>query len=75
MSFWSLFYSLHLDLIDYSKKIAKFTKKAIVQNKELLVLGGDHAAAIGTWSGVASALLHRGPIGLVWIGKIFAIFT
>jgi ornithine--oxo-acid transaminase len=32
-----------------------------------LVLGGDHSCAIGTWSGVASALANRGPLGLIWI--------
>ena len=32
-----------------------------------LVLGGDHSCAIGTWSGVASAVRARGPLGLIWI--------
>lgn len=32
-----------------------------------LVVGGDHACAIGTWSGVHRALADRGPIGLIWI--------
>jgi arginase len=32
-----------------------------------LVLGGDHSCAIGTWSGIASALGARGPLGLIWI--------
>lgn len=32
-----------------------------------VVLGGDHSCAIGTWSGIASALAARGPLGLVWI--------
>jgi len=32
-----------------------------------LVLGGDHSCAIGTWSGVASAVAGRGTLGLIWI--------
>jgi len=31
-----------------------------------LVIGGDHACAIGTWSGMHRAL-NRQPIGLIWI--------
>lgn len=31
------------------------------------VLGGDHSCAMGTWSGAAAALLHRRPLGLIWI--------
>jgi arginase len=32
-----------------------------------LVVGGDHSCAIGTWSGVRSALAGKGPLGLIWI--------
>ena len=32
-----------------------------------LVLGGDHAVAIGTWRGVASRVAARGALGLIWI--------
>jgi arginase len=31
------------------------------------VIGGDHSCAVGTWSGVATALKPRGTVGLVWI--------
>lgn len=31
------------------------------------VIGGDHSCAVGTWSGVATALKPRGPVGLIWI--------
>lgn len=42
--------------------------KTIVDSGDLpLVLGGDHSCAIGTWSGVASALRQQGPVGLIWI--------
>jgi len=32
-----------------------------------LVVGGDHSCAIGTWTGVATALRARGPLGLIWV--------
>jgi ornithine--oxo-acid transaminase len=31
------------------------------------VIGGDHACAAGTWSGVARAISARGSLGLVWV--------
>jgi len=31
-----------------------------------VVLGGDHAIAMGTWGGVAKAM-HRAPLGLIWM--------
>ncbi|CAD5234284.1 unnamed protein product [Bursaphelenchus xylophilus] len=34
---------------------------------ELLVIGGDHSCAIGTWSGVAAAYRPYGDIGLIWV--------
>jgi arginase family enzyme len=32
-----------------------------------LVLGGDHACAIGTWKGAAKAVAKKGALGLVWL--------
>jgi arginase len=32
-----------------------------------IVLGGDHSCAIGTWSGIKSALPEQGRLGLIWI--------
>lgn len=34
---------------------------------QLLVLGGDHSCAVGSWSGMAQALRPRGRLGLIWI--------
>jgi arginase len=31
------------------------------------VIGGDHASAIGTWSGVYDALSPQGDLGLIWV--------
>ena len=38
-----------------------------VQRERFVVIGGDHSCAIGTWSGVASAIRDQGPLGMVWI--------
>lgn len=37
------------------------------RRSELVVLGGDHSCAIGTWSGTARHLRGDGPLGLIWI--------
>ena len=31
-----------------------------------MVVGGDHACAIGTWSGVRAALAPQQEMGLIW---------
>ncbi len=45
--------------------LAKKTKEAILEGLFPVVIGGDHSCAIGTWSGIKSAI--EGPIGLIWI--------
>jgi len=37
------------------------------QQAPFTVIGGDHTAAIGTWSGVYHAMHEQGDIGLIWI--------
>jgi arginase len=37
------------------------------QQKSFCVIGGDHACAIGTWSGVYEAIHAKGELGLIWI--------
>jgi arginase len=39
----------------------------IGEKEELVVFGGDHSCAIGTWSGVASSIRPYGDLGLIWI--------
>lgn len=48
-------------------RLASQVSKIIKRGDDLLVLGGDHSCAIGTWSGVAAALRQKGDIGLVWV--------
>lgn len=50
-----------------SQNLSAAISNAIQQNNELLILGGDHSCAIGTWSGVSSANRSNGDIGLIWV--------
>jgi len=54
-------------IINNCKELARQTHKAVAANKQIVVIGGDHSGAIGTWSGVHSALQHSSPLGLIWI--------
>jgi arginase len=47
--------------------LAGAVRTVVERGEQFLVLGGDHSCAIGTWSGVRSALGARGPLGLIWI--------
>jgi ornithine--oxo-acid transaminase len=48
-------------------RLARETAEAVRSGDRFAVFGGDHACAVGTWSGAASALAGRGPLGLIWI--------
>lgn len=54
---------------DFSERLRKVVARVHADGSFPLVVGGDHSCAIGTWSGVASALRDegRGPLGLVWV--------
>jgi len=47
--------------------VAREVEASVRACHRLLVLGGDHSIAAGTWAGAARALRARGPIGLIWI--------
>ena len=47
--------------------LAKEIKNEVNRHHPFLVVGGDHSSAIGTWSGVSSALMEKGDTGLIWI--------
>jgi len=52
------------------KELARQTKSAVEENSQIVVIGGDHSCAIGTWSGVHSALKNESAnakLGLIWI--------
>ena len=47
--------------------LAKKVSVLVSQKQFLVVIGGDHTCAIGTWSGVYDAVHQEGDIGLIWI--------
>ena len=49
-----------------NRKLAELSYDLAEENRFFLSIGGDHSSAIGTWSGVASALRGKGDIGLIW---------
>jgi len=51
----------------FNRALAEAVLPLARSGAQLLVLGGDHSCAIGSWSGVAQALRPRGPLGLIWI--------
>ncbi len=50
----------------YARRLADHLA-ALPDDSLPLVLGGDHAVAVGTWRGMARRLEARGPLGLIWI--------
>jgi arginase len=54
-------------LTELAGRIAREVADVLGAGRFPVVLGGDHSCAIGTWSGAASALAAKGPLGLVWI--------
>lgn len=48
-------------------RLATRAEASVAAHTPILVLGGDHSIAMGTWAGAAQALRPRGPLGLVWI--------
>jgi ornithine--oxo-acid transaminase len=50
---------------DLARRLAKTISPVVASGDLPLVIGGDHSCAVGTWSGVRSAL--SGPLGLLWV--------
>lgn len=51
----------------FSRALAEAVEPLARSGAQLLVLGGDHSCAIGSWSGMAQALAPQGPLGLIWV--------
>ena len=49
------------------EQLAKKVSGLVKQEKRIVVIGGDHSCAIGTWSGVYDAMHQQGEIGLIWV--------
>lgn len=54
---------------EFSERLGKVVGRVVSDGDFPVVIGGDHSCAIGTWSGVASALRDRGQgeLGLLWV--------
>lgn len=48
-------------------RLAAKVKDKLYQGEFPLVVGGDHACAVGTWSGVRAALPPDRALGLIWV--------
>lgn len=53
-------------IADLAVELAKITSQLVAENHFFVTIGGDHTCAIGTWSGVATAISPL-PLGLLWI--------
>lgn len=53
------------ELFEALQELEQAVAKNLKSDKTMLVLGGDHSCAMGTWQGVAKALNQ--PFGLIWI--------
>jgi arginase len=51
---------------DFSQKLASEVRASQHEHFPIIV-GGDHSIAIGTWSGMSTALKAQGNFGLIWI--------
>lgn len=51
----------------FNQQLTQHVKNAMAQSYFPIVMGGDHAIAMGTWRGVISALDAQGRFGLIWI--------
>lgn len=49
------------------ERVALRVHEVLTADRFPLVVGGDHACAIGTWSGVRHWLGARGALGLIWL--------
>lgn len=51
------------DVLMLSEQLAQSTRQSVLNHHLFVTLGGDHTAAIGSWSGAASAVQN---LGLIW---------
>lgn len=53
---------------EFFTKTAKSVRRTLIKGEFPLMLGGDHACAIGTWSGVATYLEEqKQSLALIWV--------
>lgn len=55
-------------IADFSEHLAYLTAECVQSSQPFITIGGDHACAIGTWSGVSENLAAQGKrLGVIWI--------
>lgn len=54
-------------LLDVFQKISSSIQEIMSKKHFPIIIGGDHSNAVGTWSGVVTALNAKGEFGLIWI--------
>ncbi|HSQ06056.1 MAG TPA: arginase [Burkholderiales bacterium] len=54
-------------IADLCRRTAREVGAVLDEREFVVVLGGDHTCAIGTWSGAAQRLARHRALGLVWI--------
>jgi arginase len=54
-------------VVEGTRRLSNHIKHALENQYMPVVIGGDHASAIGTWSGVVSALKAQENFGLIWL--------
>lgn len=52
---------------DTCNRLAKETRRCLSEDTFPCIVGGDHAIAIGTWSGITTHLNAQEKFGLIWI--------
>ena len=54
-------------VVEHNKRQAKTLARTVNGDHLPVVVGGDHAIAIGTWSAMTAALGAEGEFGLIWV--------
>jgi len=52
---------------EINRRLASLVSAKLKNDILPLVIGGDHACAVGTWSGVRAALPPQEELGLIWV--------
>lgn len=55
------------EVLSFTQKLSEVVSDSVQSGHFPIIIGGDHAMAIGTWSGVVSALPSNQAFGLIWI--------
>jgi len=54
-------------VVEGNRRLSSHIRRAIENQYIPIVIGGDHASAIGTWSGIVAAIKAPEKFGLIWL--------